>query len=240
MQRLLRRYLDGPEIVHSPSLEDALAKLTQDPARALVVNAASVDATLRALGDGYAIPEGIPVLVCSIPGTEETASALGAAEYLLKPVATEDLMSALDRLHLEGGTLLLVDDEPDALRLFRRMLASCGRSYRTLLASDGQEALTILERERPDAILLDLVMPNLDGFDLLARLNQDASLRDIPAVIMSARDVMGQPIVSHAFAATQSSGLSVPQLLACIGQVSEILSPMDSSVPRGLQGRPPA
>jgi CheY-like chemotaxis protein len=119
---------------------------------------------------------------------------------------------------------LIVDDEPDALQLFGRMLALPGRGYRVLLARDGREAMGILEQYRPDAILLDLVMPNMDGFQLLEARKGDPALRDIPVVVISARDPAGQPIVSSALAVTRGGGLSVRQLLASIEAVGEILS----------------
>jgi len=126
---------------------------------------------------------------------------------------------------LQGKTILVVDDEPEALRLFRRMLASTGRGYRVLRAANGRQALAILRSERPDAILLDLVMPEMDGFQLLAAKNADPALRDIPVVAISARDPAGQPILSNALAVTRGGGLSTPQLLACIEALSRILSP---------------
>jgi CheY-like chemotaxis protein len=145
-------------------------------------------------------------------------------DYLVKPISRDVLLSTLDRLGLHGGTILIVDDEPDALQLFRRMLASSGHRYRVLLATDGSQALNILEGYRPDLILLDLVMPNMDGFQLLAKREQEPLLRDIPIVVISARDPAGQPIVSNALAITRGGGLSMQQLLASIRAMGEILS----------------
>ena len=96
------------------------------------------------------------------------------------------------------------------------MLAAPEREYQVLLARDGVEAMGVLDQCRPDAILVDLVMPNMDGFQFLERKNEDPALRDIPVIIVSARDPVGQPIVSSALAATRSGGLSVRQLVASI------------------------
>jgi CheY-like chemotaxis protein len=119
---------------------------------------------------------------------------------------------------------LIVDDEPDALQLFGRVLASSGRGYRVLLARDGAEALAILSECRPDVILLDLVMPNMDGFQLIEAKSQDPALRDIPVVVISARDPAGQPIVSNALGVTRAGGLSAHNVLTCIKALSEALS----------------
>jgi len=157
-----------------------------------------------------------------MPAKQGGSAAIGASDRLVKPVSREEILGALRRLELEGKTILIVDDEPDALHLFGRMLASSKIGYRVLLARDGREALNILRECRPDAILLDLIMPNMDGFQFLEMMNQDPALRDIPVIVVSARDPTGQPIVSNALAVTRRGGLSVLQLLASIKALSGI------------------
>jgi signal transduction histidine kinase/CheY-like chemotaxis protein len=224
LQRLLSRYLDNVEIVPVEGIEEALQELTRVPAQALLVNTLSVSEALSRLSASPALTHGIPAIVCAVPGTHEAAGALGVADYLVKPISREALLATLDRLELRGRTLLIVDDEPEALRLFRRMVASAGRDYRVLRATNGQEALSILREEHPDAMLLDLVMPQMDGFQLLAAKAEDPALREIPVVVISARDPTGHPIVSNALAVTRRDGLSMPQLVACIEAITRILS----------------
>jgi CheY-like chemotaxis protein len=104
------------------------------------------------------------------------------------------------------------------------MLAASGRGYRVLMANDGLQALRMLRDHRPDAILLDLVMPEWDGFWLLEKKNEDQELMDIPVVVISARDPAGQPIVCNALTVTQRDGMSASQLLTCINMVCSNLS----------------
>jgi len=240
LQRLLARYLDHVEIIPVSGLEEALAELARVPAQALLVNAPSVSETLKRLSASGSLAQGTPVIVCTVPGTHEAAGALGVADYLVKPVSRKTLLATLDGLDLHEGTLLIVDDEPEALRLFRRMVTSAGRNYRVLRASNGQQALSILREERPDALLLDLIMPEMDGFQLLAAKAEDPALRDIPVVVVSARDPSGQPIVSNALAVTQKGGLSMSQLVECIEALTRVLAtagqvadPMLREEPRG-------
>jgi signal transduction histidine kinase/CheY-like chemotaxis protein len=223
LQRLMTRYLDGVEIASAASLEEALHALSTSPSQALVINDISVSGALQRL-EQLALPYGTPVLICSVPGASESAGALGVADYLVKPVSREALLSAIDRLHLRGKTILIVDDEPDALRLFRRILTSAGREYRVLKARDGREALQLLREQRPDAMIIDLVMPNMDGFQLLEARSQDPTLRAIPAIVVSARDPVGQPIVSNTLAVICRNGLSAHRLLTCMKTLSEALS----------------
>ena len=163
-------------------------------------------------------------MVCSVAAPADSAEALGVSDYLVKPVPQQTLLDALQKLGLPGGTVLIVDDEPDALQLFRRMLGAAHQGYRVLLARDGQEALRVVHERRPDAILLDLVMPNMDGFQLLALREKDGALRDIPIIVVSAQDPAGQPVVSSTLAITHRGGLSARQLLTSIRAISQSLS----------------
>jgi CheY-like chemotaxis protein len=145
--------------------------------------------------------------------------------YLVKPITRESLLSALEELGRGIETVLLVDDEPEIMQLFGRILTSAERDYRVLRAKSGQRALNLLRERQPDLVLLDLIMPGLDGFQVLQQKAQDPSIRDIPVVVISSRDPVRDPIVSSAVTVTRSSGLSASDLLACVCSISETLAP---------------
>ncbi|PKO23992.1 MAG: hypothetical protein CVU38_01295 [Chloroflexi bacterium HGW-Chloroflexi-1] len=235
LHRLLGRSLGGVEIVSVRTLDEALRELAAVPAQALLVNEPAVSQALERILQSAGLPFGAPAIICAIPGAREAAHAVGAAEYLVKPVSREALLGALDRLQLRGGTLLIVDDESEAIRLFWRIVSSSGHTYRVLTATDGQQALNILAEQRPDAMLVDLVMPGMDGFQLLAAKGADPALADIPAIVVSARDPTGQPIVTNAVGITRGGGLSVAQLLACVEAVS---GPLVGATPPGRPAQP--
>jgi CheY-like chemotaxis protein len=224
LTRLLDRHLPQAEIVPVGSLEEAQRLLAGEASEALLVNDGSVGDGLRRLALGGGLPAGTPAIVCSVPGAHEASAALGVTERLVKPILRETLLDALDRVGAHTGVVLIADDEPDALQLFGRMLQTAGRDYRVLLARDGLEALAILREQRVDVILLDLVMPVMDGFELLAQLHDDPALSGIPVIIISARDPLGQPIVSSALAVTQAGGFSAAQLLATVQFVTNSFS----------------
>jgi signal transduction histidine kinase/CheY-like chemotaxis protein len=232
LRRLLSRYWDDTEIVPVRSHQEAVEELSRVPAQALIVNDLSVHGTDFRLPSSLAYD--VPVFVCSVPGATQLSADLGVADRLIKPIARADLLASLEQLGVESGTVLIVDDEPDALQLFSRMLASSERSYRVLLARNGFEAIQILQDHRPNVILLDLVMPNMDGFELLERRKQESGWRQIPVVLISSRDASDQPIVSRDLTVTLSSGLSAAQLLSCIRLLSKSLAPpaqVDDRVP---------
>jgi len=238
LQRLLTRHLDGAEIVPVTGLEEAVEELARVPAQALLVNSSNMGDTLRLFTESVMLPYDIPTIICSIPGIEKTTGDLGVSDYLVKPVSREALLAALNRLENEVETVLVVDDELDALQLFRRMLSSVDHRYRVLRASDGRQALEILRQQRPDVVLLDLTMPEMDGFQFLDIKSQESDLNNIPVILISARDPLGQPIVSNALAVTCANGLSVQKLLDCIAALKAILSPMSPSGHPALKAMP--
>jgi CheY-like chemotaxis protein len=193
-----------------------------------------VSKALQELSGSASLPASTPVMVCSIPGVEQATSALGVSDYLVKPISRKSLLDALDRLGHEIKTILVVEDDQEAMQLFWRMLASAERGYRMLRAYDGQQALDVLRRERPDAILLDLAMPRMDGFDFLSIKERNRALSDIPTILISARDPLGQPIVSKTLAITLAGGLSVSKLLDCLRSLSTVLwTPVGSPARQG-------
>lgn len=223
LNHLLTRHIDQIEVHHVSTIQEAIDDLQREPAQALLINDIFAYDAIYNPNDLNLIPVGIPVIVCSIPGIEQAIGTMGVNDYLIKPISREALLNALSRLNLKGDTLLIADDEEDGLRLFRRMLHSAEQRYRILTAQNGEEALEIMRTQRPDGVLMDLTMPVMDGFQLLAEKTIDPNIRDIPVIIISARDPSGQPIVSKTIALTQNGGLSLTQVLACISAFSAIV-----------------
>jgi CheY-like chemotaxis protein len=168
-------------------------------------------------------------MICWVPTEDEAARQLGVVRYLIKPITREMLLSALDSLGTDVTSVLLVDDEPEVVRLFSRIIASAERPYRVLRANDGQRALDLLRERRPDVLLLDLILPGMDGFQVLQEKSQDPTIRDIPVVVVSSRDPVGQPVVSNSLTVTRGGGLSLRDLTACIESLSAALTPAHPS-----------
>jgi CheY-like chemotaxis protein len=161
--------------------------------------------------------------------------ALGADDYLVKPVAKDNLLKAIRR-HLSNGkngasTVLVVDDDPSTRYLLGEMVQSAG--YRPLLASNGSEALELVQKEPTSAILLDLVMPNMDGFELIRRIKTFPALCSIPILVLTGKDLTDQERETLARETTTSfqKGMNWREdLLAQIQRVTSIqkIAPTES------------
>jgi signal transduction histidine kinase/CheY-like chemotaxis protein len=132
----------------------------------------------------------IPVIICSIISEEERGMSLGAADYLVKPIMEEDLVMALDRLDRAPGIhqVLIVDDHADDRHLLRRMIES-QEGYEVVEAAGGEEAVMLLEELRPHIIILDLMMPEVDGFAVLESVKSNEATRSIPVIVVTAKEL---------------------------------------------------
>lgn len=229
MQRMLSRYLAGTEVVSARSMSEVAAAVNHSPAQAIVVNTSPQEQ----LSDQILsfAPIGTPVISCWLPGEVEAANQLGAVQYLMKPITREKLLEVLEALPGQPGfsgefqRIMLVDDEPDELHLFARMLESAPQGYQIIQASNGKRALDMLRSRPVDIILLDLVMPVFDGYQFLEVKRHDPAIRDIPAIVISSRDPLGEAIASNTVHISHNGGFSTTHLLGLIQSTTEILMP---------------
>ncbi len=136
----------------------------------------------------------IPVIMLTMLDEKEMGFALGASEYMSKPIDRTRLSSYLDKYlgssRAGGGQVLVVDDEADTRELIRRGLEKDGWSIDE--AENGLVALAHLDKAVPDLILLDLVMPQMDGFEFLAELRGTEAWHNIPVVVVTAQDLTAE------------------------------------------------
>jgi signal transduction histidine kinase/DNA-binding response OmpR family regulator len=127
----------------------------------------------------------IPVVLLSIVDQKDLGYRLGAFDYLLKPFDREAIVAALGRISPAHHHLLVVDDDPNVVDLVRQLLAD--QPYDIEAAVDGQAALEAMAQRQPDVILLDLLMPRLDGFGVLEYLHHTPRYRHIPVLVLTAK-----------------------------------------------------
>jgi PAS domain S-box-containing protein len=131
----------------------------------------------------------IPVIVVSITEDRSVGYSLGAAEWFVKPVSREDLLASVRRVLLPGmsGKALVIDDDPTSVELIGGYLRSARFTVST--ATNGRDGIARALADRPDVIVLDLLMPEMNGFDVVDALRDDPSGRDIPILIVTAKDI---------------------------------------------------
>ena len=192
---LYERYLqpEGYEVVpvNNPANACEAAKRVKPYAITLDIMMPGVDGW-QVLEQLKSDPEtsSIPVIICSIVAEEEKGFKLGAADYLVKPIMQDDMLIALNRLNTEGKikNVLIIDDSEDDLRLMEKILRD-NSSFNPILANSGEKGWEIICNQRPQAVLLDLFMPEVDGFTILERLRSNFELNQIPVVVISGVDL---------------------------------------------------
>src|SRR5438270_9541269 len=135
----------------------------------------------------------LPVVVVSVVDNPELGMALGAIDYFVKPVNTSALVERLGRPDVERGPstrkvrVLVVDDEPANRTLLTEALEPAG--FTVMTASGGRDAIKIAKRSKPDLVLLDLLMPDGNGLDVVEALRADDKTRDTPIMVLTAANL---------------------------------------------------
>ena len=217
------RYSDKIEFIHAGSFSQAMNELQECPCHALVLNTAGSDDPLPLVEIASREASDTPVIACSVPRPVQRAMDAGAIGHLVKPVTRAQLDEALRSLGKPVRRVLVVDDDLSALELFSRMLRACDDELEVVTASSGEQALKELHRTPPDLMLLDIVVPDMDGWHVLEAIAQDEAIADVPTFFVSAQDPADRPPVSGFFLATIDGGLPLSRLLRCSLEMSKLL-----------------
>jgi PAS domain S-box-containing protein len=228
---LMRRFFgrEGFEVVTARDGAEGLA-LARDLRPMLI----TLDVLMPGL-DGWSVLESlkadpeladIPVVMLTILDDKNKAFALGATDFLTKPVDRERLRSVIARY---GGQkaerrALVVEDDADTRVWLRRMLREEG--WTVLEAANGREALARLADVAPDIMLLDLIMPEMDGFELIEELRQDEVWRRLPVVVVTAAELSDEDherLNGSVLKVLHKTGTSREALLA---ELHELLAPV--------------
>lgn len=155
----------------------------------------------------------IPVLVCTLRGGPQVTAPPGVAAYLMKPVSQEQFQAALDRVGEQARRVLIVDDNREVVRLLSRMVQRASRPYEVVRAYSGDQALQILRREAIDVVVLDLLMPETDGYEVLTQLQADPTLSHIPVIVVSAKGLEAESIMAGLVGITCKEGFSIGEMM---------------------------
>jgi signal transduction histidine kinase/CheY-like chemotaxis protein len=213
---------DEVEFVDTRDLREAERAIRECPAHAVVLNAPTHEDLTAYVEQARDLFLGTPLIGCSVPPMTAPMQVAGAMGYLIKPVTRNDFERALKSVGSPVRRVLVVDDDPEVLGLWSRMLHACDPRLSVETASSGQAALDKLDVDRatsslPDLVLLDVFMPGMDGWQVLERLRgagQDTlGYPELPVYLVSAHDPAVQPPSSRSLLATMGTHLSVSRLL---------------------------
>jgi CheY-like chemotaxis protein len=131
----------------------------------------------------------IPIILVTITDGRDMGVALGVFDYLTKPVDWTRLRGILDRIDLgaHGRTVLIVEDDESARDQLQRTMVKQG--WTVLVAGDGQAALDAVRETEPSLVLLDLMMPRMDGFEFLDHFRRDPRFVQTPVIVVTAKDL---------------------------------------------------
>ncbi|NOZ29498.1 MAG: response regulator [Chloroflexi bacterium] len=215
---LLARHIRGYRTVAVYSLEQA-----RDMARQLMPQAILFDSSdepipaehLEETAHSWGLR--VPFIACPLAGEGPLRQQLAVDGYLIKPVSHQDLWDVLRRFGENVTRVLVVDDDRDFVRLLSRMLDSPIRRYQVFSAYGGQEALDMIRLHRPDLILLDLMLPDMDGAQVIRRLRSSSQWRDTPIIIVSAQDELDHvEALGGSMVITKAEGLMPGEVLQWI------------------------
>ena len=132
----------------------------------------------------------IPVVICSILEDEEKGFNFGAADYLIKPFLQEELINTVNRANRDGKIhkILVIDDDPSDIRLVKKILTERGR-FQIFSAEGGKIGWEMIQNIHPDALILDLFMPDMDGFTVLGNLRSNPVFTDLPVIVLTGADL---------------------------------------------------
>ncbi|HEV2644669.1 MAG TPA: response regulator, partial [Candidatus Elarobacter sp.] len=237
VRSLLRRFLlrEGLSVDEAASGETGLRM-----AREARPDAITLDVMMPGM-DGWAVLAtlkadtelcDIPVIMLTIVDDKRMGFALGASEYITKPIDREQLRRVLlkYRPNGQGESVLVVEDDPAASELLRRSLE--GEGWRVVVARNGREALERMDREEPAIILLDLMMPEMDGFEFLSEIRSLPRASTVPVVVVTAKELTAaerQRLNGHVTTVLQKGSHSRDELL------SEIASQLGNRLKRPSQ-----
>lgn len=182
---------------------------------------------LMRLIKGNPATQNVPVVFFSLLDKKNHGSILNL-DYLTKPIGTAELARAIERQGFPrdcefGRIILIVDDDPRLLDLHTRIVQANVKDCRVLQAHNGREALDIMESERPDLVLLDLMMPEIDGFGVIEEMQNRVSTRNVPIIVITGQILTYQEMerLQQGIAAVLGIGLFT---------VEEVLSQIESAL----------
>lgn len=214
---LLRRYLNSFQVLRTAGVAEAVQLCEEVRAVGIVL-----DSTVQVPN----LPPDLLVIQLPLPSLRVAAQTMGVTALLVKPVSQNELFRAIDQLPTSPQHALIVDDDPDIVRLFQRMLRAYPTIKTCVTAHNGEEALQLMHKAKPDLVLLDLVMPKVDGDSFLHQMSKLSDFATLPVILISAKGQDHyQPNVTAAIRISKVNGLELGETVRALGALLDALTP---------------
>jgi CheY-like chemotaxis protein len=178
--KLVDRHVQGGSVVQLQNLSELDGAMKRYRPQGIIYNN-PFDAAIPELLDDAPVP----VVVCSLPSTTQMVTRLGVDACLAKPILPQQLIERIEE-YPSLKSVLVIDDDVGVVQLVQRTLEHRFPDLGIQRAYNGQQAREMIDAAPPDLILLDLVMPTMSGFEVIAHLKADERLRAIPIILLTA------------------------------------------------------
>lgn len=225
------RYLKSHQVRECNSEADALRALRKFAPDALLL---ACDHEYPQLLDQIRqFHRGMPVVTMPMPSGRSAIRQRGVHDYLVKPVSHAHLNKGLAPFGDELGSIMIIDDNRDIVRLFSQTLRSLDREYEVRAAFAGADGIKLMREQAPDLLMLDVLMPEMDGFAVIAAMQADEALRDVPIILVSAKGASESitPVIRGEIILKRESGYSPIELVTLVqALIDSIRQPADLSL----------
>lgn len=197
------------EIIQVDTIKGLAQEETSAPPHLAVINTHKLEDLLPFMQQAVDLMQDTPLIGCTFTSAYEQVRQAGAIDYVQKPFSNQRLRQAVEQVHPYPRKILVVDDNVPVQRLIVRILSAHHEDTQYFLAEDGAAALEVAWRKKPDLILLDLALPDIDGWQILRKIKEDPELHKIPVILISAHDLNDAPPRSKAVILMNGDGISL-------------------------------
>ncbi|MBN2500853.1 MAG: response regulator, partial [Anaerolineales bacterium] len=219
---LVQNHLETVQVVPLLEHDDIELVVKEYHPRAILKNAVPNKTGLVETVDGGHIP----IIKYSLPSQFWLSADLGIRHVITKPIKPEQLLAIVDELK-DVKKILIVDDDRGFCHLVNRILQTGAQKLETQFAFDGEEGLAALRDFQPDLLLLDLIMPEVDGIEMIHQMQADPILANVPVVLLTATNYFGDAIIKHGSGifVWRQAGMSTSETLRCLTNIIDALEP---------------
>jgi signal transduction histidine kinase/CheY-like chemotaxis protein len=219
---LVHRHIEGYEVLQVADADQLAKQVALHHPRAVIRNVPPGER--NHCNDTPLVP--VPFIECSLPSQAWITDDLAVAACLTKPIAIQRLLDYIDRLG-DIHEVLIIDDDRGFCQLIERALQAAQWALKVRRAYDGEEGLSAIRAQRPDLVLLDLIMPGLDGFQVLEQMRQNPELSDLPIVLLTAVGYAEDALARRAsqIIVHRPDQLELTEVMRCLEAVISALEP---------------